>query len=107
MFEPVQVLQFDAPVEFMGEISKLISSKRGQLLDMQQEGAHIAVKGKLPVGEMFGLSSDLRSATEGRGNFFVLDQTFEKLPEELQGKIINQIRSRKGLKGSEEEKTEE
>jgi len=103
MFEPVQVLQFDAPVEFMGEISKLISSKRGQLLDMQQEGAHIAVKGKLPVGEMFGLSSDLRSATEGRGNFFVQDQTFEKLPEELQGKIIGQIRSRKGLKGGEEE----
>jgi elongation factor 2 len=106
MFEPVQVLQFDAPVEFMGEISKLISSKRGQLLDMQQEGAHIAVKGKLPVGEMFGLSSDLRSATEGRGNFFVLDQTFEKLPEELQGKIINNIRSRKGLKGGEEEQSE-
>jgi len=106
MFEPVQVLQFDAPVEFMGEISKLISSKRGQLLDMQQEGAHIAVKGKLPVGEMFGLSSDLRSATEGRGNFFVLDQSFEKLPEELQGKIINMIRTRKGLKGSEEEQSE-
>jgi len=106
MFEPVQTLQFDAPVEFMGEISKLISSKRGQLLDMQQEGAHIAVKGKLPVGEMFGLSSDLRSATEGRGNFFVIDQSFEKLPEELQGKIINNIRSRKGLKGGEEEQSE-
>ncbi|GIU69526.1 MAG: hypothetical protein KatS3mg002_0762 [Candidatus Woesearchaeota archaeon] len=103
IFEPVQILQFDAPVEFMGEISKLISSKRGQLLDMQQEGNQIVVKGKLPVGEMFGLSSDLRSATEGRGNFFVLDQTFEKLPEELQSKIIQQIRSRKGLKGTEEE----
>jgi elongation factor 2 len=106
MFEPVQLLQFEAPVEFMGEISKLISSKRGQLLDMQQEGAHIMVKGKLPVGEMFGLSSDLRSATEGRGNFFVLDQGFEKLPEELQGKIIGQIRNRKGLKGTEEESSE-
>jgi elongation factor 2 len=106
MFEPVQLLQFDAPVDFMGEISKLISSKRGQLIDMQQEGAQIVVKGKLPVGEMFGLSSDLRSATEGRGNFFVLDQSFEKLPEELQGKIIGNIRSRKGLKGTEEENSE-
>jgi len=106
MFEPVQLLQFDAPVDFMGEISKLISSKRGQLIDMQQEGAQIVVKGKLPVGEMFGLSSDLRSATEGRGNFFVLDQSFEKLPEELQGKIISNIRSRKGLKGTEEENSE-
>ncbi|MFA5796996.1 MAG: elongation factor EF-2 [Candidatus Woesearchaeota archaeon] len=106
MFEPVQVLQFEAPIDFMGEISKLISSKRGQLLDMQQEGVQIVVKGKLPVGEMFGLSSDLRSATEGRGNFFVIDQNFEKLPEELQGKIIGQIRTRKGLKGSEDEQSE-
>ncbi|MEM4260060.1 MAG: elongation factor EF-2 [Candidatus Woesearchaeota archaeon] len=102
LFEPVQTLQFEAPVQFMGEISKLISSKRGQLLDMIQEGNQVVVKGKLPVGEMFGLSSELRSATEGRGSFFVLDQTFEKLPEELQQKIISQIRNRKGLKEQEE-----
>lgn len=107
LFEPVQTLQFEAPVQFMGEISKLISSKRGQLLDMTQEGAHVVVKGKLPVGEMFGLSSELRSATEGRGSFFVLDQTFEKLPEELQNKIVGQIRSRKGLKETEETESEE
>ncbi|RJQ15878.1 elongation factor EF-2 [Candidatus Woesearchaeota archaeon] len=102
LFEPVQVLEFDAPVEYMGEISKLVSSKRGQLMDVQQEGNHVRVIGKLPVAEMFGLSNDLRSGTEGRGNFFVQDQMFEKLPEELQGKIIKQIRERKGLKAEEE-----
>ncbi|MBW2991233.1 elongation factor EF-2 [Candidatus Woesearchaeota archaeon] len=97
LFEPVQTLQFEAPVEFMGEISKLIANKRGQLLDMVQEGEMITVKGKLPVGEMFGLASDLRSATGGRGNFYLVDQNFEKLPEELQEKIKRQIRSRKGI----------
>ena len=97
LFEPVQTLQFEAPVEYMGEISKLISNKRGQLLDMQQEGETITVKGKLPVGEMFGLASDLRSATGGRGNFYLVDQNFEKLPEEMQEKIKRQIRSRKGI----------
>ena len=97
LFEPVQTLQFEAPADFMGEISKLISNKRGQLLDMQQEGETITVKGKLPVGEMFGLASDLRSATGGRGNFYLVDQNFEKLPEELQQKIKKQIRSRKGI----------
>jgi len=81
----------------MGEISKLISNKRGQLLDMQQEGENIVVKAKMPVAEMFGLTSDLRSATEGRGVFFVVDQSFEKLPEDQQLKIITQIRNRKGL----------
>ncbi len=98
ILEPIQTLRFEAPVEYMGEISKLISNKRGQLLDMQQEGETITVLGKLPVGEMFGLSNDLRSATGGRGNSSLVDQTFERMPGELQGKIIRQIRERKGLK---------
>ena len=97
LFEPVQTLQFEAPAEYMGEISKLISNKRGQLLDMQQEAEMITVKGKLPVGEMFGLASELRSATGGRGNFYLVDQNFEKLPENLQEKIKGQIRTRKGI----------
>ncbi len=103
LFEPVQTLQFEAPEEYMGEISKVISNKRGQLLDMKQEGAHVTVKGKLPVAEMFGLTNELRSATGGRGNFFVVDQEFERLPEELQAKIQSQIRSRKGLNATEDE----
>tara|TARA_Y100000310_G_scaffold186269_1_gene186344 strand:- start:3303 stop:5483 length:2181 start_codon:yes stop_codon:yes gene_type:complete len=98
MFEPLQILQIESPNEFMGEISKLIQNKRGQLIDMQQQGEHLTVKAKLPVAEMFGLSNTLRSATAGRGTFSVVDQIFEKLPEVLQDKIIKQIRERKGLK---------
>ena len=97
LFEPIQTLLFEAPSDYMGEISKLISNKRGQLLDMEQKGAEVTVKAKMPVGEMFGMSSDLRSATGGRGSSSVVDQTFERLPGELQEKIVKQIRSRKGL----------
>ncbi len=97
LFEPVQILQFEAPVEYMGEISKLIGNKRGQLLEMEQTGVMIVVKAKMPVAEMIGMSNDLRSATGGRGSSSVIDQMFEKLPGELQNKIIMQIRSRKGL----------
>ena len=98
IYEPIQTLRFEAPEAYMGEISKLISNKRGQLLEMQQEGSLIVVKGKLPVAEMFGLSNDLRSATGGRGSSSLIDQNFERLPDELQKKIITQIRTRKGLK---------
>ena len=97
IFEPIQVLQIEGTMDHMGPISKLIANKRGQLLDMTQEGNYITVKAKLPVGEMFGLSSELRSATEGRGTFYVADQVYEKLPLELQQKLIQQIRQRKGL----------
>ncbi|MBW3017889.1 elongation factor EF-2 [Candidatus Woesearchaeota archaeon] len=97
LFEPVQKMQFGAPAEYMGELSKLVANKRGQLIDMQQEADEIIVIAKLPVAETFGLSNDLRSTTGGRGTMFLVDQSFERLPNELQNKIIAQIRTRKGL----------
>jgi elongation factor 2 len=103
ILEPLQILQFEAPEEYMGEISKLISNKRGQLLEMNQERGLVVVKGKIPVAETFGLSSDLRSATGGRGSSSLVDQLFERLPDELQNKIITQIRERKGLKSGDAE----
>ena len=101
MFEPVQTIQFEAPSNFLGEISKLLSSKRGQMLEMETEGEYTSIKGKLPVAETLGLSNELRGATEGRASFSVIDQSFERLPEELQIKVIRQIRNRKGLKEEE------
>ncbi|MCF7866626.1 elongation factor EF-2 [Candidatus Woesearchaeota archaeon] len=98
LYEPVQTMSFEAPAEYMGELSKLIQNKRGQLLDMQQEGVMVKVTGKIPVAETFGLSSDLRSATGGRGSSFLVDQAFERLPDELQKKTLMIIRQRKGLK---------
>ncbi|MDD5133431.1 MAG: elongation factor EF-2 [Candidatus Nanoarchaeia archaeon] len=97
LFEPLQILQMEAPMQFMGEITKLIQNKRGQLLEMSQEGEHITVKAKLPIAESFGLASDLRSCTEGRGVFYLINQVYEKLPGDLQLKVIKQIRERKGL----------
>ncbi|MFC1728256.1 elongation factor EF-2 [Nanoarchaeota archaeon] len=103
MFEPLQILQIEAPVEYMGELSKLVQNRRGQLLEMNQEGEMTVVKAKIPVAETFGLSNDLRSATNGRGVQYLVDQMFEKLPQELAPKIIKQVRERKGLKTEEEE----
>lgn len=105
IFEPIQTLHFEAPEEYMGEISKLVSNKRGQLLDMQQESSLVVVTAKLPVAEMFGLASELRSATSGRGSYSLIDQNFEKLPEELQTRVVKQIRERKGLKEADDAPT--
>ncbi len=97
IFEPVQTHLIEAPIEYTGEMTKLVMNKRGQVLDLQQEGGTSVVKAKLPVGEMLGWSSDLRSATGGRGNSSLIDQVFERLPTELQAKIRAQIIQRKGL----------
>ena len=97
IYEPFQIMLIDAPADYLGEVSKLIQNKRGQLLDVIQEGATVQIKAKLPVGDMFGWSSDLRSSTGGRGTSALVDQMFEKMPEELQEKTVKQIKSRKGL----------
>lgn len=97
LFEPLQEMQIEAPSEFMGTLSGLVQNKRGQLLSMDQEGEQLVIKALLPVAELLGWSSELRSATSGRGNSFIIDQKFSKLPESLQMKIIGQIRQRKNL----------
>ena len=97
MFEPMQILQIDAPADYMGEVSKLVTAKRGQLIDVEQEQSSVTIKAKMPVMELIGWSSDLRSSTSGRGISAVLDQMFEKLPPELTDKVVKQIIERKGL----------
>ena len=97
MFEPLQVRIIEAPNEFMSTVTKLVSSKRGQLIDVTQDESGVEVKAKIPVSEMLGWSSDLRSATEGRGVSSLLDQSFEQMPRELQEEVVRKIRQRKGL----------
>jgi elongation factor 2 len=97
MFEPVQTHLIEAPVEYMGAITQLVGSKRGTILDVEQEGSDVGIKAKIPVAEMIGWSNDLRSTTEGRGVSSLMDQEFHKLPGELQENVIRRIRDRKGL----------
>ena len=97
LFEPLQVHVIEAPDKFMGTLTKLVGSKRGQMMDVTQEGKIIKIKAKLPVAEMIGWSNDLRSATEGRGTSSILEQDFERVPQGMQADVIKKIRERKGL----------
>ncbi len=97
LLEPIQTHLIEAPVDFMGTITQLVGSKRGVLIDVQQEGIDTVIKAKIPVSEMIGWSSDLRSSTEGRGVSSLMDQEFQKMPRELQQGVIKKIRDRKGL----------
>ncbi|MBS3091599.1 elongation factor EF-2 [Candidatus Pacearchaeota archaeon] len=97
ILEPIQMHLVEAPVDFMGVVTGLIGSKRGVLIDVRQEGHDTFIKAKIPVAEMIGWSNDLRSATEGRGVSSLMDQEFQKLPNELQLEVVRKIRQRKGL----------
>ena len=97
ILEPIQTHLIEAPMDFMGAVTGLIGSKRGMLIDVNQEGIDVHIKAKIPVAEMIGWSNDLRSATEGRGVSSLMDQEFQKMPSELQADVIRKIRQRKGL----------
>ncbi len=97
LYEPIQIMQVETPIRFIGEVTGVIQSKRGQILGIEQEDEHANIKIKIPVAETFGLSNDLRSVSEGRTNFYIIDQLFEPVPKDLQPKLIKQIRERKGL----------
>ena len=97
LWEPIQVIEIEAPAVFFGEVSSLVQSKRGMVEGVEHEEELVKLRASVPVAEMFGFSNDLRSCTEGRGIFYIVDQYFAKVPADLEQKIIKQIRQRKGL----------
>ncbi|RLG72787.1 MAG: elongation factor EF-2 [Methanobacteriota archaeon] len=98
LLEPKQNLFIQVPQDFMGAVTREIQSRRGQILDMKQEGSLVTIISKVPVAEMFGFAASIRSATEGRALWSTEHAGFEKLPLELQDRVIREIRTRKGLK---------
>jgi len=81
----------------MGNALREIQNRRGKILDMSEERGASVIQAKLPVSEMFGFDSSLKSATGGKGFYSLMDVVFEKLPKEMQDQTIIKIRKRKGL----------
>ncbi len=96
--EPKQKVTVLCPQEYMSNVITMTQGRRGQLLDMQQEGEGATVVVKLPVAEMFGFSNELRSATQGRGIPYQEYAGYEPLPKDLLAKVVRKIRERKGDK---------
>lgn len=97
LLEPIQKVFINTPQDYMGSSTREIQNRRGQIVDMSQEGDMSTVESKVPVAEMFGFAGDIRSATEGRCLWSTESAGFERLPRELQNTIIREIRQRKGL----------
>jgi len=97
LLEPIQKVFINTPQDYMGAATREIQNRRGQIVDMSQEGDMATVQSKVPVAEMFGFAGDIRSAAEGRCLWSTESAGFERLPPELQKTIIREIRNRKGL----------
>ena len=97
LLEPLQIHLIEMPDSFLGGVTKLVGGKRGQMINVTQEGSLAQMEARIPVAEMIGWSNDLRSATEGRGSSSLKDQLFEPVPAGMRDDIIKKTRERKGL----------
>ena len=97
LLEPVGKIAVSVPAQWVGEVTGLITRKRGRILSSEQRGAVNTVIGYIPIAETFGLSADMRSATSGRAFWQCPFDHWEKVPENLAHDIIREIRERRGL----------
>lgn len=97
LLEPMQKVFINTPQDYMGPCTREIQNRRGQIVDMGQEGDMATIESKVPVAEMFGFAGDIRSAAEGRCLWSTEMSGFERLPREMQNQIVKEIRQRKGL----------
>lgn len=97
LLEPKIKVFIHVPQDYMGGATREIQSRRGQIIDMRQEGDMVVIEAKCPVSDMFGFAGSIRSATEGRALWSTEFAGYEHLPGELQEEVIRKIKERKGL----------
>jgi len=99
LLEPVMLVEVNTPEEYMGDVLGGINSKRGQIIEMTERGMAKIIKAYVPLGEMFGYSTDLRSMSQGRATYVMEFSHYSAVPNALTEKI----RAERGVKFDDEE----
>ena len=93
LLEPIMKVEVTMPEEYMGDVIGSLNAKRGQIQSMDDLGGGKIVRALVPLAEMFGYSTELRSSTQGRGNYSMFFEKYEPAPKNVQEKVIS---SKKG-----------
>ena len=88
LLEPIMKVEVSTPEEYMGDVIGDINSRRGRIEGMDDIGGGKMVRGFVPLMEMFGYSTDLRSKTQGRGNYSMFFERYEQVPKSVQEKVL-------------------
>ena len=89
LLEPIMKVEVTMPEEYMGDVIGDINSRRGRIEGMDDIGGGKIVRGYVPLAEMFGYSTDLRSKTQGRGNYSMFFEKYEPVPKSVQEKVLS------------------
>ena len=88
LLEPIMKVEVTMPEDYMGDVIGDINSRRGRIEGMDDVGGGKIVRAYVPLSEMFGYSTDLRSRTQGRGNYSMFFEKYEPVPKSVQEKVI-------------------
>ncbi|MCM6826128.1 elongation factor G [Leuconostoc mesenteroides] len=88
ILEPIMAVDIVAPEDNLGDVMGHVSARRGMIEGQESRGPVLAVKAKVPLSEMFGYATTLRSATQGRGTFQMVFDHYEAVPKNIQEEII-------------------
>lgn len=88
LLEPIMLVEVTAPAEYLGSVMGDVSSRRGQITDQEERGNAVIVRSMIPLAEMFGYVTDLRSFTQGRGNYSMKFDHYAEVPKSVSEKII-------------------
>jgi elongation factor G len=90
LLEPIMKVEVTMPEEYMGDVIGSLNAKRGQIEGMDDLGGGKIVRAYVPLSEMFGYSTELRSSTQGRGNYSMFFEKYEPAPKSVQDKVISE-----------------
>ena len=88
LLEPIMKVEVTMPEEYMGDVIGDINARRGRIEGMDDIGGGKMVRAYVPLAEMFGYSTDLRSKTQGRGNYSMFFEKYEQVPKNVQEKVL-------------------
>ncbi len=90
LLEPYMSVEVDVPEEYMGDVIGGLNSRRGRIEGMESENGESRIKGFVPLSEMFGYATGLRSATQGRGTFTMTFDHYEEVPKAISQQITEE-----------------
>jgi elongation factor G len=88
ILEPIMKVEITMPEEYMGDVIGDVNARRGQIEGMEDISGGKMIKAFVPLAEMFGYATDLRSRTQGRGNYSMFFERYEQAPKSIQEKVI-------------------
>ena len=91
LLEPMMAVEVVAPSEYLGSVMGDVSSRRGQIVDQEERGNAVAVEAVIPLSEMFGYATDLRSFTQGRGNYTMQFKHYAEVPKSIAAELAKNM----------------